>query len=341
VSVCPNESRIGEIDINDEDNFMFSENVVSFAIDMGLYDPDSGEPFSWKHAYSPGNYSAASSGGSRGRMWRFYDLVAPSKKFSPDTPNMDFPVTIKPDKKYSVDEVIDMLRDNFEGTPYDCARGLQGGAFQNPNHLPYGFTLDGKRYNTPRSIGMNRSEYTTVIQVRDWLPNPIGGIVWISFGSQNTNCFMPFYQGVTRVPESFMYGDHWKFDRGVARWAFDYVDFHSYVMYSYAIQDVRAAQKKWELGAIQRTEEIDKKALALYNESPEKAVEYLNDYCNNNADLVVNAWWKLGDDLLVKYNHLWIYDVKERQRNRPDYPEWWLRELIEYNDLKPAVESEH
>lgn len=341
VSVCPNESRIGEIDLKNKDFFMASENVVSYAVDHGYYDPDSGKPFSWKHAYSPGEFSAASTNGSRGRMWRFFDLVAPSKKFSPDTPNMDFPFSIKPDKKYAVAEVIDMLRDNFEGTPYYTARGIQGGPFQNPNHLPYGFTLDGKRYNTPRSIGMNRSEYTTVIQCRDWLPNPIGGIVWISFGSQNTNCFMPFYQGVTSIPRSFEIGDHWEFNRQSARWAFDYVDFHSYVVYSYAIQDVRKAQEKWEKTAIERTTEIDEKAMKLFKQSPEQAGKYLTDYCNNNADLVINAWWKLGDDLLVKYNHLWMFDVKERKRTALKYPDWWLEELVKYNKLKPAEGQDH
>lgn len=187
---------------------------------------------------------------------------------------------------------------------------------------------------------MNRSEYTTVTQCRDWLPNPIGGIVWISFGSQNTNCFMPFYQGVTEIPASFEIGDHWEFDRKSARWAFDYVDFHSYVMYSYAIQDVRKAQEKWELAAVERTSDIDEKAMELYTASLDEAREYLTEYCNNNANLVLNAWWKLGDDLLVKYNHLWIYDVNKRERNRPEYPEWWLKELVKYNELKPAPQRE-
>lgn len=342
VSVCPNESRIGEIDLKNTDYFMASGNVVSYAVEHGYYDPDSGKPFSWKHAYSPSEASAQSSGGSRVRMWRFYDLVTPSKKFSPDKPNMDYPVTIKPDKKLSVADVIAILRDNCEGTPFYAARGIQGGPFQNPNHLPYGFQVDEKRYNTSRTIGMNRSEYTTVTQCRDWLPNPIGGIVWISFGSQNTNCFMPFYQGVTEIPASFEIGDHWEFDRKSARWAFDYVDFHSYVMYSYAIQDVRKAQEKWELAAVERTSDIDEKAMELYSKSPDEAREYLTEYCNNNTNLVVNAWWKLGDDLLVKYNHFWIYEVKEgkRERNRPEYPEWWLKELVKYNELKPAPQRE-
>ena len=335
VSVCPNESRIGEIDLDNAKYFMASENVISYAVENGFYNPDSGEPFSWKKSYSPTAASAASTKGSRARMWRFYDLVAPSKNYSPDLANMDFPFSVKPDKKLSVSDVLTILRDKYENTEYYTARGIQGGPFENPNRLPYGFEVDGQRYNTPRCIGVNRAEYITITQCRDWLPNPIGGIVWIGFGAQDTDCFMPFYQGVTRIPRSFEIGDHWEFDRRSARWAFDYVDFHTQVMYSYAIQDVRAAQDTWEKAAIERTEMIDDAALKLYKDSPDKAREYLTEYCNNNANLVINAWWELGDQLLVKYNHLWIYDAQERSRKAPEYPEWWLRELVKYNKLSP------
>ncbi len=64
VSVCPNESRIGEIDMNNKDMFMFSPNVVSFAVDQKLYDPKSGKPFNFKRAYSPNDLSAASTNGN-------------------------------------------------------------------------------------------------------------------------------------------------------------------------------------------------------------------------------------------------------------------------------------
>jgi dipeptidase len=338
VSVCPNESRIGEIDLNNKDYFMASENVVSFAIEQKLYDPKSGKPFNWKRAYSPSEFSAASSNGSRARLWRFFDLVAPSKKFSPNTPNMDLPFSIKPEKKYSVSDVIWMLRDKFDGTQFYTARGLQGGPFENPNMLPYGFTVDGKKYNTSRCIGVNRAEYVTVIQCRDWLPNPIGGLIWLGWGAQDTDCFMPFYQGVTKIPESFKIGDHWTFDRKSARWAFDYVDFHTQVVYSHAIKEVRKMQEKWEKPLLERAPEIDQYALQLYNKSPEQARQYLTDYCLNTANLVINAWWELGDELLVKYNHLWYYDIQERKRKPLEYPEWWLRELVKYNNLQPQPE---
>ncbi|MGB8952528.1 MAG: C69 family dipeptidase [Candidatus Aminicenantales bacterium] len=339
VSVCPNESRIGEIDLNNKDYFMASPNAVSFAVENGFYDPKSGKPFIWKRVYSPQDVSAAGSNGSRVRLWRFFDLVAPSKKFSPETPNMDFPVSIKPEKKLSVYDVMVMTRDKCEGTPFDPARGLQGGPFSNPNFLPYGFKLEDQTYNTSRVIGVNRAEYVTVTQCRGWLPNPIGGIVWLAWGAQDTSCFFPLYAGITEIPKSFEIGDHWEFNKNSARWAFDYVDFHTQVLYFLAIQDVRDAQKKWEKSAVDRTPAIDKVTLEIYQKDPAQGRQFLTDYCLNNANRVIEAWWDLGHRLLVKYNHLWIYDSKTRKRNRLEFPEWYLKALIEYNKLKPQSET--
>jgi hypothetical protein len=54
----------------------------------------------------------------------------------------------------------------------------------------------------------------------------------------------------------------------------------------------------------------------VHKKDPAQAREFLTDYCLNNATAVIDAWWKLGDDLLVMYNHLWIYDAKTRKQHR-------------------------
>ena len=335
VSVCTNESRIGEIDLDNKDYFLASSNVISYAVENGYYDPESGEPFNWKRAYSPTEASAASSRGTRARLWRFFDLVAPSRNFSPETPNMEFPFSVKPDKKLSLQDVIDITRDKYQGTPLDPAEGLRGGPFSNPNYHPRPVKVEGKTYNTPRTISVNRAEYTTVTQCRDWLPDPIGGIVWLAFGAQDTSCYMPLYAGITAIPESFSIGDHWVFNRESARWAFDYVDFHTLVAYSHAIKDVKKAQAEWEKAAIERVPFIDITAKELYGQNQKLAIEYLTDYCVNNAEKVIDAWWELGDRLLVKYNHLSIYDTDNRKRTNLPYPESWLKEVIKYHNLEP------
>jgi dipeptidase len=134
---------------------------------------------------------------------------------------------------------------------------------------------------------------------------------------------------------SFQVGDHWEFNRKSARWAFDYVDFHTQVAYSHAIQDVKKALEKWESRTIERIPAIDTLAFDLYKKDPAKAVEFLTDFSNSHANSVVNAWWKLGDDLLVKYRGLSIYNKRTRKKINLPYPEWWLKEMIRFHNLKP------
>ncbi len=305
VSVCPNESRIGDVNLADKDNFLGSAHMVSFAVEQKLYDPASGKPFSWKRAYSPAEGSAVSTGGRRSRMWRFFDLVAPSLKLDPSTPDMDLPFSVKPDKKISLQDVMNLTRDKSYGSIFDPVSGIRGGPFKNPNY-----------YSNTRKISVANAEYTSLVQCRSGLPNPIGGILWVAFGSQDTSCYIPLYAGMTAVPKSFTIGDHFELNRSSARWAFDYVDFHTQVVYNQAIQDVQKVQLEYEGAAVQAIPEIDKKALELYAKSPAKAAEYLTKTCLTQADRIVAAWWDLGDKLLVKYNHFGLYDPDKRIRDR-------------------------
>jgi dipeptidase len=336
VSVTPNESRIGEIDLENKDYFMASSNAVSYAVENGFYDPQSGKPFSWKRAYSPSEGSALSTQGRRGRLWRFFNIVAPSLDLGPDTEGMDLPFSVKPDKKISVQDVMAITRDKYKGVIFDPTEGIKGGPFANPNYYK-GFQVDEQRYNGPRCICVNNVEYTTVTQCRGWLPDPIGGILWLSFGAQDTACYMPLYCGSTAIPESFQVGDHYVFSRDSARWASDYVDFHTQVVYSYAIEDVKKAQEKWEGHAFRNIPIVDKAALELYEKDPDEARQLLTDFSVNNANSVVDAWWKLGDDLLVKYNHFRIYDSQTRRPGRIQTPESWNRAVIEQDKLTPVT----
>lgn len=327
VSLCPNESRIGEIDLGNPDYFLASSNAVSYAVENGYYDPGSGKPFSWKRAYSPSEGSANSTA-RRARLWRFFNLVATSHKFSPNTPNMDYPFSVQPDKKLSVQDVMNLTRDKCQGTHLDPTKGIRGGPFSNPNY-----------YRDTRLISDNRVEYTSLVQCRKWLPNPIGGIVWVAFGAQDTSCYIPLYTGITKIPESFSIGDHWVLDRKSARWASDYVDFHTQVIYSYAIEDVKKAQAEWEGGAVAGVPGIDKQAQELYLKNQPKAIKFLTDYCLDNAERVIKAWWNLGDQLFVKYNHLAYYEIEKRarDRSRPAFPEWWTKAVRAFDILiEPA-----
>jgi dipeptidase len=261
--------------------------------------------------------------------------VAPSKNFDPATEGMDLPFSVKPDKKISVKDVMDITRDKYKGVSFDPTKGIKGGPFGNPNYFT-GFQVDKQRYLGPRCISVPNVEYTTITQSRSWLPDPFGGINWIAFGAQDTSCYIPLYCGIVQMPESFQKGDHFVFNRNSARWAFDYVDYHTQVVYSYAIEDVKKAQEKWEDITFHKIQVMDNAALELYEKDPESAIAFITDFCVNNAKSVVDAWWELGDDLLVKYNHFRMYDPKTRRPGRVQTPEWWNRAVVEQDGLEPV-----
>jgi dipeptidase len=200
---------------------------------------------------------------------------------------------------------MDLTRDKSYGTIFDPVAGIRGGPFQNPNY-----------YGRTRKISVANVEYTSLVQCRPDLPAPIGGIVWVAFGPQDTAVYMPLYAGMNAVPKSFMVGDHFVFNRASARWASDYVDFHTQVIYNQAIKDVEKARLEYEGGAVQKIPEIDKAALELWAKSPAKAREYLTKTVIDLNDKIVAGWWDLGDKLLVKYNHLGFYNTEKRTRER-------------------------
>jgi len=338
VSFCPNESRIGEINLNDPDYFMASSNVVSFAVENGYYNPESGEPFRFNMAYSPQTDSAISSGGQRARMWRLFNLVASSKGFSANMPNNKLPFSIKPDKKISVRDLMTISRDNYEGTQFAPGKGVSGGPFGNPRYFTFSIQIDGEKYSFPRTISRNTAEYTIIIKLRKWLPDEIGGVLWIALGAQDTSCYMPFYAGINSIPESLTIGNHWEMNRNSARQAMDYVDFHTAVAYDVLIKDVKKAQHKWENYFLNTIPMVEKKAYELFLQNPEKARQYITDFCLRNTNQVVDAWWKLGDDLFIKYNHFKVYTIEEGQRKAGSIrlPEWYQRLIIEKNELKPV-----
>jgi dipeptidase len=137
------------------------------------------------------------------------------------------------------------------------------------------------------------------------------------------------------MPDSFSIGDHWVFDRDSARWAFDYVDFHTQLVYSYAIQDVRLAQDKWESLAFEKIKMADRKATEIQKKEPQETLRFLTEFCLGHAQDVVDNWWNLGNNLLVKYNHFKIYDSQSRSSEKLLPSESWLKALVEYERLKP------
>ena len=303
VGVSANASRIRQIDLNDTENFMASENVLSLAEEMGWWDPKSGKPFEFCYAYDSRNSLLC-----RRREWRVLSLVAPSLKLDPNAEN--YPFSVKPEKKLSVKDIIAIFRDAYEGSRYDMTRTLltvdkEGKAVKSPIATPFmnRELRELFKIEYERTIACARATYVQITQSREWLPDPIGGVVWLGYDNPATTPHTPFYCGISQMPESYMIDGRGGYRRDCAWWAFRRVSQLALFRWQEMTKDIEKIWKSIENNAAADQQKIEEEALHLYKEDAEKAKEYLTKYCIDLANKAVEAYWKLGDELWSKYTY--------------------------------------
>ncbi len=321
--ICSNRSRIGVIDFDDKENFMYSKNVTDLAKEMKWWTP--GTPFNFSKAYNPNPYG--SDHYQSIREWRAFSLMAPSRNFKLTSQEGDYPFSVKPDKKMSVQDVMAIFRDHLEGTDYDLTKGMAAGPFGNPNRWPTPKDVrpeNQKDKDWPRAISMFRCSYSFVAQCRDWLPDPIGGLLWFGEDAPDTTCYVPLYCGVTKVPAGWSQGKRHEFDPNSAWWAFNFVNNWAVLRWDAILKDVNLEQARWEKSFFSKQAEVEAEAEKLYKESPEKAVSYLTDYSYDAMEKVEKAWWTLAWNLVGKYQDGYVMSSEGKQE-KVGYPTWWLK----------------
>ena len=332
ISCHANKARIGEFPLHDRENCLYSDNVISFAVQKGYYDPRSGRPFRFCEAYCPATPKNQRYAGTR--VWSIFRRAAPSKNFSPDYHRAveaakPYPLWIKPDRKLSVADVFALMRDHYEGTDYDMTKGIDAGPYGTPNRWrPITWTLDSLDfYAWERPISTQQTAFSFVSQSRSWLPDPIGGVLWYGLDDTYTTCYMPLYCGINQVPKSFTVGSVGRFSWESAWWVFNFVANFANLKYSYMIEDIQAVQKEIEETSLALQPFVETTAVDLARRDPRLLTRYLTDYSVSHAELVVSRWRELGEHLITKYNDGYVKDEDGRPQEK-GYPESWLREVL-------------
>ncbi|VAW15492.1 Putative dipeptidase [hydrothermal vent metagenome] len=353
ISGHANQARITTFDLNDPKNCIYSKDVISFAREKGWYDGRN-KDFSFSDVYAPVDF-----GGARfcdARVWAGFNKVTKGMsryaKYAEGVvehggednfPSNRLPLWVKPDKKLSVKDVIGLMRGHFEGTPLDMSKDIGAGPFK----LPYrwrGLTwkVDSVEYCNERAVSTQQTGFSFVAQCRNWLPAPIGGILWFGVDDTYSTCYAPMYCGITKIPECFAVGngDMLTYSETSAFWTFNLVSNLSYLRYNSMIVDVQKVQAGLENKFIGFTQVIDQAAKTLYNEeSPQKARQFLTEYSVNTANNMTKRWKLLGQYLLVKYMDGNIKREKDGKFERteygmapepeqPGYPEWWYKAIV-------------
>jgi len=345
-----NSPRIRHFPLDDPENTLYAPDVITFAREQGYFDgPD--EKFSFADAYSPDSFGARRF--CDARVWCMYHRAAPEQDIDTDWMNGEpdaepLPLWIKPDKKLSVHDVMQLMRDHFEGTEYDMTADIGAGPYSLPYRWrPLTWKVGEQEYLNERAVSTQQTGFSFVAQSRSWLSDPIGGVLWFGVDDTYSTVYVPMYCGMTRVPESFAVGtgSFHEFTWDSAFWVFHFVSNYCYLRYSDMIADVQKVQRELEGRFIANQPDVDAAAAALYAQSPRLARDYLTDYSVKAGNATVKRWRKLGEFLIYKYLD---GNVKDEHGNvtHPGYPESWYQmvadatgEHLVMRDVETAEEA--
>ena len=357
-AVCAhaNQSRIGKFNMKDKKNVMYAKDVVSFARSKGWFQGKDAD-FSWKMAYAKPDFS-----GRRfcdARAWsmlnHFYDMTpyldwALGK--NPDA--QDMPLWVVPNKKVSVQDVENVMRDHYEGTPLSVADGsdIGGGIWEMPYRpTPLMYKVDGKQYFNERPVSTQQSGFVFVSQMRSWLPREIGGVFWFANDDANMAAFTPVYCSMTERPECYNTpgADALHFSKKNAYWVCNMTSNMVYPRYSLMFPTLKEVRDSLDSSYFAAQAGVEKKAQELYARNPQAAVKYLNDYSVEKAQQMLARWNQLFEFMVVKYNDMIIkptdkngtfektqYGLGARPA-RPGYPEKYAKELVKHSGDKFLV----
>ena len=354
-----NQSRIGKFNMKDKKNVMYAKDVVSFARSKGWFQGKDAD-FSWKMAYAKPDFS-----GRRfcdARAWamlnHFYDM-SPYLDWAlgknPDA--QDMPLWVVPNKKVSVQDVENVMRDHYEGTPLSVADGsdIGGGIWEMPYRpTPLMYKVDGKQYFNERPVSTQQSGFVFVSQMRSWLPREIGGVFWFANDDANMAAFTPVYCSMTERPECYNTpgADALHFSKKNAYWVCNMTSNMVYPRYSLMFPTLKEVRDSLDNSYFAAQTGVEKKAQELYAQNPQAAVKYLNDYSVEKAQQMLARWNQLFEFMVVKYNDMII---KPTDKNgtfkktpyglgatpvRPGYPEKFAKQLVKQSGDKFLVPEE-
>ncbi len=192
--VMPNQLGIDEFDLEDaltsQEEYMCSPDMKEF-IEKNHLNPSLDGTLNPRDAF--GSHDDSDHVYNTPRAWFMLRYLNPRTKIW-DGPNAEFtpysddlPWCMVPEKKVTVEDVKYVLSSHYQGTPYD----------------PYAAYGDKALKGAFRSIGVNRTDFLSVIQMRPDKEKDSNILQWIAFASNAFNVLVPFYAAVSKTPDYF------------------------------------------------------------------------------------------------------------------------------------------
>jgi len=313
---------------------VYSHDVVSFARKNGWFSGKDAD-FSYADTYNPLTFSGLRA--CEARVYAFFNRIAQGMQryeaYAMGDPKAErLPLWIKPDQKLSTHDVMELMRDHFEGTPMDMTQDVGAGPFHCPYRWrPMDFKVDGKAYIHERAISTQQTGFSFVAQCRKGFADHLGGIIWFGVDDTYSTCYCPMFCAIDSIPLCFREGNGSmsQYSPTSAFWLFNRVSNFCYLRYDSMIVDVRNMQKECEDYFISSVEKLKSST------NPAQ----LTGLSHHLAEIMMEAWNRLDQLLLTKYIDGNIKYVKDGQiettptgvvrfPQQPPYPDWFYRAIV-------------
>ena len=290
-----------------EGECMYSSDVISFAREMGYFNGKD-EDFSFRDAYCPISFLGVRQ--CDARVWSFFRHHTDPAEMDKYLPYLDgkfdqidhLPLWIKPDSKLSVRDVIADMRDHYEGTPLDMTKDIDAGPWGMPiRPRAKTFESGGQKYFRERPIASPQAGFTLVSQLRSWLPDEIGGVMWFGCDDADMVAYVPVYCCERDIPTAFREENNLNgtFNEKGAYWMCNFVSNMIYPRYSALIGSLREKQEVFEDLLFASQEELEKTAAKM---TATDRPAFLSSVTTTYVEQMMSLWNDLAKEIIVKYN---------------------------------------
>lgn len=305
ISGHANHSRIHTFPLNDPET-LYSPDVISFARSKGYFDGKD-KDFDFSKAYAETDFGALR--GCDARVWSYYNRFMPKGKaerwlkWINKAEGEPMPLWVKPEKKLTANDLKWMMRDHYEGTPFDMTTDIGAGAYDVPYRWrPMTYKVNGQEYTHERAIATQQTGFSFVADMNAKRHDAMKGVLWFGVDDANTCVYIPVFNSTPAAPFELApgNGDMLTLSWDSMFWVNNYVANQAYNRYSQMIGDIRNVQKGYE-DTFENAVRGASTALSTVNLSYTDAQQLLQSLTNNAARDVTRDYKKLGDMLLVKY----------------------------------------
>jgi dipeptidase len=171
VAMVANTYTVRKVDLSDKNNVLACDDIVTYAVKRGWYDPAKDGPFDFAAVYANPQSAVHRSNIGRQRDGLLY--VAAERV----PPGPDLPFSVRPRTKVDITDLMQVLRHQpkvKDSLPVPSCPICSGG-----------------------------TQTSFVLQHRPRLPRDIATVYWVTLASPDTSFYLPFHFGIADFPAGF------------------------------------------------------------------------------------------------------------------------------------------